>query len=509
MSRPFRPRPLDIHKKLPIVKSVKDLDSDEGTAVSRTILHGHTVGNSDIEPVQAAATKRRLGEIPTPQFITVESYEQDYLRTFTQPPSYVRSRGSRDEATEFVEYDLDDEDEDWLQRLNNERKLLSPESFEWMLYKLELLDHKARERGGGMPTTVGAPVPILLQQDAAIEVLRPQTSKPAVLSATYNYWKAKRDRWQKPVLRRLQPPPPVNDTNPFNVFRPREKVHRPHTRRMQRRENDVQSFEKLRQVRRNLEQARTLLQMLQKREEKKRELVDCEANLQRIQMTFKHDSQLDDEIVLGVSPGLPTPHPRKLAPFRRDDGHGTLNRTNSNVTTPDLVNGHVRMRSTSELTPPFTDGAAMFDHGDLAMRRGKRRRVHQSRGRSIKRITAVDSFEPVLLFTEPVDQEKLAAAGIVPPLDPPQANGLIQSPPPYCFHGRIGRGGRIIFDRWNPLTRTPVGCGNLSAFPRSSLNRFHPPPPRLDLDKMNLVVSDPASNDGKLGSTPNENLRTS
>ncbi|XP_058083108.1 uncharacterized protein LOC131231045 [Magnolia sinica] len=45
-----------------------------------------------------------------------------------------------------------------------------------------------------------------------------------------------------------QPPPPVIDTNPYNVFRPREKAHRPHTRRMQRLENNVQSFEKLRQV---------------------------------------------------------------------------------------------------------------------------------------------------------------------------------------------------------------------------------------------------------------------
>ncbi|KAL8501835.1 hypothetical protein ACS0TY_021084 [Phlomoides rotata] len=46
----------------------------------------------------------------------------------------------------------------------------------------------------------------------------------------------------------IEPPPPVNDTNPYNVFRPREKAHRLHTRRMQRRENNVQSFEKLRQV---------------------------------------------------------------------------------------------------------------------------------------------------------------------------------------------------------------------------------------------------------------------
>lgn len=30
----------------------------------------------------------------------------------------------------------------------------------------------------------------------------------------------------------VQPPPPVNDTNPYNVFRPREKAHRLHTRRV-------------------------------------------------------------------------------------------------------------------------------------------------------------------------------------------------------------------------------------------------------------------------------------
>nr|GEW89628.1 ribonuclease H-like domain-containing protein [Tanacetum cinerariifolium] len=56
------------------------------------------------------------------------------------------------------------------------------------------------------------------------------------------------------------PPPPATDTNPYNVFRPREKTHRLHTRRIERRENNVQSFEKLHQVRRNLEQAKNLLE---------------------------------------------------------------------------------------------------------------------------------------------------------------------------------------------------------------------------------------------------------
>lgn len=114
------------------------------------------------------------------------------------------------------------------------------------------------------------------------------TCLPKVVWGTSSLWRIL-TRW---IAFCIQPPPPVNDTNPYNVFRPREKAHRLHTRRvggklgscfhctsvlgkcfflkgmtllktshgfwltkplhfslqMQRRENNVQSFEKLRQV---------------------------------------------------------------------------------------------------------------------------------------------------------------------------------------------------------------------------------------------------------------------
>ncbi|CAM6050018.1 unnamed protein product [Sphagnum compactum] len=89
---------------------------------------------------------------------------------------------------------------------------------------------------------IGSPMPVFLSKDATIEgssgcvkvkpdveALPTQMSRIAVLAAVYDYWKSKRNHWQKPFLHRLQPPPPVNDTNPFNIFRPREKAHRPHT----------------------------------------------------------------------------------------------------------------------------------------------------------------------------------------------------------------------------------------------------------------------------------------
>lgn len=81
-----------------------------------------------------------------------------------------------------------------------------------------------------------------------------------------------------------------------------------------------------------------------------------------------------------------------------------------------------------------------------------------------------DPLEPVLLFTKPLVPEKLATAGILPPSDPSTKNGTLA--PTYKFQGRVGRGGRIVFDRWNPLMHTPIDCGTtyyMPPKPRSSM----------------------------------------
>lgn len=77
-----------------------------------------------------------------------------------------------------------------------------------------------------------------------------------------------------------------------------------------------------------------------------------------------------------------------------------------------------------------------------------------------------DPAEPILLFTKPLVPEKLAAAGIIPPSDSSTRNNV--SPPPCKLRGRIGRGGRIIFDRWNPLLQTSIDCGNSFYIPPKS-----------------------------------------
>lgn len=448
----FRPRPLDIHKKLPILKSARDFEDDDPTvaafAAARVgVLLRHS--GSDLTAAAAATdgegnstpSKKNAQEIPTPQFDDVETYDRDYTRTFAQPSCYIRGRGARAEIGEFVEYDLDNEDEDWLDDYNNERKNLNPEKLEVLLFKLEILDHKARERAGAITPTFIGPVPVLLQLDVAMEALQYLSVRYAVFQAVYNYWRAKRERWQKPILRRLQPPPPVNDTNPYNVFRPREKAHRLHTRRMQRRENNIQSFEKLRLVRRNLDQAKALMGALIKREETKREVMECEVNLQRVQMQYKHEAQLVDD---GTT----------LSGFQQ---------ASSRFGSSD--DDYADSDDTATEEPYFRQPVLHHRYPDnkqsaIPTLRIKRepglpvlKRRPQQNGWVFKR----DPEEPVLLFTRPLDPDKLVAAGIKLPPDPPIE--IDATVPPFRCRGRIGRGGRIIFDRWNPLLRTPTSIG--------------------------------------------------
>lgn len=82
-------------------------------------------------------------------------------------------------------------------------------------------------------------------------------------------------------------PPQVADSNPYNVFRPRERVHRPQTRR--RRENDSAAFNRLRNMRINLDTGRAILEWLQRREKRKRDILQCEMEMQTLQLRLRHD----------------------------------------------------------------------------------------------------------------------------------------------------------------------------------------------------------------------------
>ena len=68
-------------------------------------------------------------------------------------------------------------------------------------------------------------------------------------------------------------------------------------------------------------------------------------------------------------------------------------------------------------------------------------------------VKALEHLEPTFLFTKPLDLGKLESAGIA------VTDGDMR-PIPFRYPGRIGRGGRLVFDRWNPLTQAPAGLHN-------------------------------------------------
>ena len=254
------------------------------------------------KPADGKAKDGKVEEIPIPEIRKVTTYEQDYRPNFSLPVTYLRSRTFGAPLGDAVEYDLDNDDEDWLEKYNDGQNRLPAEKFEVMIWKLEVSCGEAND--AQMAITAAAATErgqIISYQDKcaamagtdalpkekALELLKEVSGRPAILEAVYVYWCEKRKRTGKPCLRRLQPPPAPNDANPFNVFRQREKTNRPQTRR--RRENDAPSFEKMRQIRRNVEMAYAIVELQLRREEKKLERARSECDAQALQIKLRHE----------------------------------------------------------------------------------------------------------------------------------------------------------------------------------------------------------------------------
>lgn len=66
-------------------------------------------------------------------------------------------------------------------------------------------------------------------------------------------------------------------------------VRRPQTRR--RRENDSGAFTRMRNLKANLDMGRAILEWLSRREKRKRDILQCEMDMQVLQLRLRHDSK--------------------------------------------------------------------------------------------------------------------------------------------------------------------------------------------------------------------------
>uniref|UniRef100_A0A671T8Q7 Enhancer of polycomb homolog n=1 Tax=Sinocyclocheilus anshuiensis TaxID=1608454 RepID=A0A671T8Q7_9TELE len=257
----FRARALDALKPLPVFRCEDLPDLHEYASINRAVPQMPTGMEKDeesehhlqraISAQQVYGEKRDNMVIPVPEAKSnITYYDSLYPGDFKMPKQLIHIQPfSLD--TEQPDYDLDSEDEAFVNKL---KKKLEVEAlqFEEMNDRLE--------KGSGQQLVTLQEAKLLLKEDDDL------------IREVFEYWSRKRKLCKNgsliPTIK--QEKRDGSSTNdPYVAFRRRtEKMQ---TRK--NRKNDEASYEKMLKLRRDLSRAVTILEMIKKREKSKRELL--------------------------------------------------------------------------------------------------------------------------------------------------------------------------------------------------------------------------------------------
>ncbi|KAG8197863.1 hypothetical protein JTE90_024262 [Oedothorax gibbosus] len=256
----FRARALDASKPMPIYYVDDAPEFQDFAKINRAVPQMPTGMEKEEEcehHLQRAISAQQLyghtGElvIPTPEVYNVPKNIKDEL----YPETYKSSRQlihvqpfSMDQ--DIPDYDMDSEDEKWLSQ-QAERLDIRPLQYEEMMDRLE--------KSSGQQVITLKEAKLLLRDDDDIII------------AVYDYWLNKRLKTQHPLIPQVKTEKRDGSTNnnPYVAFRRRtEKMQ---TRK--NRKNDEASYEKMLKLRRDLSRAVTLLELVKRREKTKREML--------------------------------------------------------------------------------------------------------------------------------------------------------------------------------------------------------------------------------------------
>lgn len=258
MTKPtFRPRPIDVNKRLLIIRSKADLQSAEDSIAGQSVGGGDEVNEGwwEISQDHGEKMKKIILNIPLPNSVDNAKYSVENKADFKRPASYIHFKV--EDPSERL-YEIDDEDLQFLSELPPpDRRICTDVKLEDVFDMLERESHRS-----------GSIAPITVAERANI--------KPSLLATMYDFWTKKRARWGKPLIRRFQPPTQAMDPSPHATFRPREKETK-HFRRT--RKNDREAFNKLEVVCDDLKQAREILQLLMSRERLKRDRIELASDI--------------------------------------------------------------------------------------------------------------------------------------------------------------------------------------------------------------------------------------
>uniref|UniRef100_A0A1B6I921 Enhancer of polycomb-like protein n=1 Tax=Homalodisca liturata TaxID=320908 RepID=A0A1B6I921_9HEMI len=255
MSKPsFRARPLEASKPMPIFMSEELPDLPEYSAINRAVPQMPSGMKKEEEcehHLQRAIVTGLI--IPTPEVIQVgdmAAYNRLYAPNFKVPKQLIHMQPFTMEQ-DIPDYDMDSEDERWLD-VHSKTMDINALKFEEMMDRLE------KNSGHSVVTQMEAKV--LLKEDDDLII------------AVYDYWLNKRLKTQQsliPCVKTEAHRGGNSNNNPYLAFRRRtEKMQ---TRK--NRKNDESTYEKMVKLKRNLSRAVTLLELVKRRENSKRELL--------------------------------------------------------------------------------------------------------------------------------------------------------------------------------------------------------------------------------------------
>jgi len=255
----FRARALDATKPMPVYKATEIPDMKDFAQINRSVPQMPTGMEKEEETEhhlqRALSAQQVYGSsealvIPIPEVQDIAGrYDELYPENFKPTKQYIHIQAFCMDQ-EIPDYDMDSEDDEWL--CDQKKKMeITPIKFEEMMDRLE--------KGSGQQVVTLQEAKLLLKEDDDLII------------AVYDYWLNKRLKMQRPLTAAVKSDKRDGTTtnNPYVAFRRRtEKMQ---TRK--NRKNDEVSYEKMLKLRRDLQKTLTLVELLKRREKSKKELL--------------------------------------------------------------------------------------------------------------------------------------------------------------------------------------------------------------------------------------------
>ncbi|TRX95307.1 hypothetical protein FHL15_003638 [Xylaria flabelliformis] len=308
-TRKVRYKKLNIKTPLPVLREHQiDANEYESLTTESQIATGVEQAEENEYHLQAAlkgvgASVDNEIPVPPPQKSVEADYDELYPTPYVEPRNYIKSSDTVEETLRGSLYDMTTEDDEFLKNHNSKRPAnahLSENDFERIM---EVFEDTAAE-SAPYAEVDNTSIPYELMSPAINHHIR-EKAVQAHAKAIYEYWRSRRQAVGNKSLHpslKFETHQEHDDMDPYVCFRRREVRQTRKTRA-----RDVQVGDKLKKLRRELEDGRQLVVFSHRRELMKRELLKTDRLIyeQRAKLKetkIKLNIKTDDDDLVNTKP---------------------------------------------------------------------------------------------------------------------------------------------------------------------------------------------------------------